>query len=273
MAIFGRRRDRAGRDEVGDDVPDDVPDRGEAAEEAAGPSSGADPVEEGPAAAAARPAVRPQGPWDVDDLPEEDTRDRVDLGALRVPVSEDVELRVDLDPAGSVVAATLVHGEEVLQLGAFAAPRTEPIWGEVREEIADSLRGAGTGGSATEVDGPWGVELRARIPTDQPGVMAAARFVGVDGPRWFLRGLLSGPLTTQGQQDPVLAEALRGVVVVRGPDAMPPREALPLRLPKEAQVSAEAALAEAQGRAGAQDEGRATLPPLAPRGPEITETG
>jgi len=265
VAVFGRRKGRSRQAPVDDVEPGEAAGEEEEAavgEEEAG--SSADP----PRAV----APRPRGPWDSADLPADDVRDRVDLGALRVSVGEDVELRVDLDPSGGVVAATLVHGAEVMQLGVFAAPRTEPIWAEVRTEIADSLREGGSGGSATEAQGEWGVELHARIPTDQPGVFAAARLVGIDGPRWFLRALVSGPLAAAGEEDPVLTAALREVVVVRGGDAMPPRDALPLRLPKEAQVSAEEAIAQQEQQAQQAQQAQQTLPPLADRGPETTET-
>jgi len=278
VPLFRRRRDGSAYDEEAAARDDDTG-SDDGGPELDGP--GDDDYDE--ADAVAEPP-RPQGPWDAADLPAEDAADRVDLGALRVQVPEGVELRVDLDPQGAVTAATLVRGEEVMQLGVFAAPRTEPIWDEVRDEIAQSLRS--TGGAASEVAGAYGTELHARIPTEQPGVFAPARFVGVNGPRWFLRALVSGPRAAAGEDDPALAAALRGVVVVRGPDAMPPREALPLRLPKEAQASAEQALAEqataeqataeqataaqAAGEAAARTPGLGLPPPE--RGPEITET-
>jgi hypothetical protein len=58
------------------------------------------------------------------------------------------------------------------------------------------------------------------------------RFIGVDGPRWFLRALLAGtpadPARAQRYED-----VLRNVVVVRGSEALPVRDAVPLRLPKD----------------------------------------
>src|SRR3954451_4888789 len=141
----------------------------------------------------ARPAARSgtdeqTGPFDAvapdDDLP------RVDLGGLQVPVLEGLELRVEVDESGQVVAATLIDGESLMQIGAFAAPKTSGIWAEVRQEIADSIRSGG--GNVEEVDGPYGPELRTAVPTEAPGQLAPARFVGIDGPRWFLRALFSG---------------------------------------------------------------------------------
>ena len=136
---------------------------------------------------------RPQGPWDLADAPETETP-RVDLGALHLPVFPEIDVRVEVSPEGEVVAATLGHGESALQLNAFAAPKTLGIWAEIRSEIAEALNNGG--GQAVEAEGLLGTELRAGVPTEVPGqgvVLAAARFVGIDGPRWFLRGLLTGP--------------------------------------------------------------------------------
>ncbi|MEO6205759.1 MAG: DUF3710 domain-containing protein, partial [Mycobacteriales bacterium] len=138
--------------------------------------------------------ARPQGPWDDEDAPT-DELSRIDLGGLRVPVPEGTEVRVDVGPDGTVVAATLVQGESAMQINAFAAPRKTGIWGEVRAEIAEALNGSP--GSATEVEGPYGPELAAQVPAEdaEGGAtgLAPARFLGVDGPRWFLRALVTGP--------------------------------------------------------------------------------
>ena len=225
------------------------------------------------------PKVRPTGPWDIEDLPA-DGLNRLDLGGLQVPVPDGVELRVDLDENQTIVAATFVHGEDVMQVGAFAAPRSEGIWSEIRDDIATALREQG--GSCGDAEGPLGPELHARIPTDQPGVFAPARFIGVDGPRWFLRGLVTGPATAQGTIDPVLAEVFSGIAVVRGSEAMAPRDPIPLRLPRDAAehlaaggadgvpFDAEADGVEAPD--GAEPERERPTLSMPERGPEITET-
>lgn len=203
------------------------------------------------------------GPWDVDDLPAQPAEDvvRVDLGGLRVPVRPDVELRVDMTNEGAVVAATLVMGASAMQVNAFAAPRTAGIWDDVRTEIAQSVRAEG--GSLQEAEGPWGTELRGRVPTEVAGqgrVLQPARFVGVDGPRWFLRALLSGPAATDPVQAAPLEELFREVVVVRGKDAMAPRDQLALHLPREL-----------GGAAGETPGGKPDVNRME-RGPEIAET-
>jgi hypothetical protein len=131
----------------------------------------------------------------------------------------------------------LVHGDSALQLGAFAAPRTDGIWDDVRAEIRKSLLDDGV--AAEEVDGEYGPELRARVRT--PDGPTHLRFVGVDGPRWMVRGVYQGAAAVDPAAASLLAQCLRGLVVDRGQEARPVREALPLRLPKEfaAQVAEE----------------------------------
>jgi hypothetical protein len=168
------------------------------------------------------------GPYDVRDTPDDDV-ERVDLGALRIPVG-DLELRVDVDEEGTALSATLVQTGGQVQLGLFAAPRTEGIWDEVRQEIRASI--GQQRGTVQEVQsGVFGVELTGTIPGDN-GV-AKVRFVGVDGPRWFLRAMLVGAPAT----DPTLAkrfnQLIRDIIVVRGTDPYPVRDPIPLTLPAE----------------------------------------
>jgi Protein of unknown function (DUF3710) len=186
------------------------------------------------------------GPWDVADAPK-DGLARIDLGSLRLPALPGMDLRVELNPQQKVIAATLRAGESTLQVSAFAAPRAEGIWDGVREDLAKSA--SGQGGKLEEVEGPFGTELAGTImaaPPPQPGqttppqpVRRPVRFLGVDGPRWFLRGMLSGPAAAPYEGDPppeaaALETAFRGIVVVRGSEPMPVREQLSLTLPPQA---------------------------------------
>lgn len=218
------------------------------------------------------PVVVTTGPYDLADVSDE--LPRLDLGGIRVPVPDGTEIRVDVSPEGNVVSAVAVNGNSQLQINAFAAPRREGIWDDVRTEIAQSLQNE-QGGGAEEAEGPFGKELRARIPAGQPGQTTSARFIGADGPRWFVRGLITGPAVTDPVQAKPLEDVFRGTVVVRGNEAMAPRDALPLRLPREAAEAAAHAHAEEQAR---QDEqgpyggaGKEDFNPFE-RGPEITET-
>ncbi|WP_030680274.1 DUF3710 domain-containing protein [Streptomyces sp. NRRL B-1347] len=211
------------------------------------------------------PEPRPDGPWDDSEV-REPGEGRVDLGGLFVPGVEGMELRVEV-AGDAIVAATVVLQDSAIQLQGFAAPKREGIWGEVREEIASGI--TQQGGVIDEVEGPLGWELRAQVPVQLPdgtGGFQVVRFVGVDGPRWFLRGVISGQGAVQPQAAGLLEQIFRDTVVVRGEGPMAPRDPIVLKLPDDAQMVAE----------GVQQEDQETsrfsggMGQLA-RGPEITE--
>jgi hypothetical protein len=169
------------------------------------------------------------GPFDEKDAPDDDLT-RVDLGALQVPVWSGVDLRVDVDEAQRVVSVTLANGNGHMQLGVFAAPRNEGIWAEVLEEIRESLR-AQRSGSVRVADGAWGAELIGTIQAEAGKV--PVRFIGVDGPRWFVRAMLVGAVAVDATKAAPFERALRNLVVIRGNEPLPVREPVPLRLPQE----------------------------------------
>jgi hypothetical protein len=171
--------------------------------------------------------VPDRGPYDVSRAPQD--VQRLDLGSLQIPAIDGIEVRVQANPEGGVEQVVLVHGDSALQLGVFAAPRSEGIWDEVRAEIRESM--AADGVPAREVEGTYGVELVARVTTPQGP--ADVRFVGVDGPRWMVRALYQGLAASDPTQEGPLGDCLSGLVVARDQEARPVREALPLRLPQE----------------------------------------
>src|SRR5690242_16600738 len=68
-----------------------------------------------------------RGPYDVRHAPK--GVDRLDFGSMQIPRFDDVEVRLQANPQdGTVDVIVLVHGESALQVGVFAAPRTEGIW-------------------------------------------------------------------------------------------------------------------------------------------------
>ncbi|MPZ27844.1 MAG: DUF3710 domain-containing protein [Micromonosporaceae bacterium] len=189
---------------------------------------------------AARPdpadSGEPAGPYDVSQAPSGVAR--LDLGSLKIPSVPGVEVRVQANQDGAVNQVYLVQGDSALQLGVFAAPRSEPIWDEVRAEIRRSLFADGV--AAEEAAGEHGTELRARVRTQQG--LKDLRFVGVSGPRWLVRAVYQGPAAVDPEVAGPLAACLRGVVVDRGEEAKPVKEPLPLRLSPElaAQLTGEA---------------------------------
>lgn len=223
---------------------------------------------------------RTRGPFDVSEVVDDDEVARIDLGSLLVAPVEGMQLRLELDEQQeAVVSAHALLGDSGVQLQVFAAPRTLGVWPDIRGEIADSVRSQG--GSAEVVDGPLGRELVAGIPSraaDGRTVQTAVRFLGVDGPRWFLRAVISGPAATDEAKARPLVDIVRSLVVVRDEEARPPREALPLRVPAAVEDAAAAAAPETDGVEAPADQEPASRPArsaddLRPfeRGPEITE--
>jgi Protein of unknown function (DUF3710) len=251
--VFRRRRSA----DVGPNRPSEPEDGQELADDEFDDES-AEP--EGPAAAPRAGG----GPWDAEEpFPP---RPRVDLGSLQVPMGPEHEIQLVMaDQHG--VWVTVRHGESEMQLQAFAAPRRGVLWDDLRAEAAGEIHQAG--GSSQEAQGPFGTELLAQVPAE-PGQSSSGqqlvRFIGVDGPRWFLRGLFTGPAAGGGEPAALLEEIFRDVVVVRGEYPVPPRDILELRLPPEAQQALQEQVAAAE-----DDRFRTDLNPFE-RGPEFTET-
>jgi len=227
------------------------------------------------ATAPSHPAVsRSRGPFDRSEV--EGLDGRLDLGALWLTGVPGMELRLEVEEASqSLVGVTAVLGESAVQLQAFAAPRSEGVWDDIRTEIAASI--TSQGGTADKTHGPLGAELLARMPGQDPDgrtVFSPARFLGVDGPRWFLRAVLSGRAAIDEEAASALLDVIRATVVVRGDEAMAPRELLPLKLPDQAEPDGQGDLAGSEGPDGADHEAATpALDDFKPfeRGPEITE--
>lgn len=198
-----------------------------------------------------------KGPFDIsEEYPE---YDRLDLGALKVPVVDGMQVRLDTDDDSQrVLAVTLIHDGGGIQLQAFATPRSEGLWNTVRAQLAESV--TKQGGESTELHTSLGKELAIEVPakteSGRPG-KRAMRFAGIDGPRWFVRAVFSGKAVTDDDVRAELSALFRGVVVDRGAEAMAPRELIALTAPQVDQDETEE-----------KDEDE--LNPFE-RGPEITE--
>lgn len=202
------------------------------------------------------------GPYDASDGAP--SGPRADLGSILLPIMPGMNMRVEADQgSGRITGISVALGQSGLQVQAFAAPRSWGIWDEIREEIAAGLKSQG--GTVDDVPGPFGRELIARIPgqmKDGRQTMAPARFIGVDGPRWFLRGVLSGKAAIDPEAAKALESVFANIVVVRDDTPRPPRDLLPLNMPGQGTPPAEPVDPEA--------EAEPSFNPLK-RGPEITE--
>jgi hypothetical protein len=203
------------------------------------------------------------GPWDgAESYPE---RERIDFGSLLVPAYEGIRVEVEV-AEGTGVCVTILRDDSVLQLMAFAAPKTSGLWDEVRQEFAGEV--AKAGGDSQEAEGPFGIELHARvIPVGDDhgrGQLEPVRFLGVDGPRWFLRGMIRGPAARRPDLARPFEELFADVVVVRGDHPAPPGDLLEIRLPED--------MRQALADQFAQETAGQAVPNPFERGPEITET-
>ena len=203
------------------------------------------------------------GPWDgAGSFPP---GERMDFGSLLVPAYEGIRVEVEM-AEGMGVCVTVLRGDSALQLMAFAAPKTSGLWDEVRQEFAAEV--AKSGGDSREVQGPFGIELHARVhPTGEAArhsQLEPVRFMGVDGPRWFLRGMIRGPAARHPELARPLEELFADVVVVRGDHPAPPGDLLEIRLPED--------MRQALAQQFEQQSSGQGVPNPFERGPEITET-
>ncbi|MBS1697407.1 MAG: DUF3710 domain-containing protein [Actinobacteria bacterium] len=159
-------------------------------------------------------------------------RPYIDLGAIKILPREGLNLRLEVEEQTQrIVAVGLDYADSTLQVQPFAAPRSSGLWDETRAQLQEQI--SQQGGSVTEREGALGAELLAEIPAvaGDAAVTRLARFVGVDGPRWFLRGVIGGAAASDETAAAAVEDLFRSIVVVRGGAPMPPRDLIPLRMP------------------------------------------
>lgn len=171
------------------------------------------------------------GPFDESEA--NPVRPYIDLGGIKILPREGLNLRLEVEEQTKrIVAVGLDYAESTLQVQPFAAPRTSGLWDETRAQIQEQI--TQQGGRVEEREGALGTELLAEIPAiagAEGSVTRLARFIGVDGPRWFLRGVIGGAATADAEAAAAVEDLFRSIVVVRGGTPMPPRDLIPLRMP------------------------------------------
>jgi hypothetical protein len=156
-------------------------------------------------------------------------RPYVDLGGVKILPRPELALRLEVEEGSKrVVAVGLDYAGSTLQVQPFAAPRTSGLWHEIRDQIVEQI--SRQGGTTTPQVGVFGPELLAEIPV-AGAAPRFARFIGVDGPRWFLRGVIAGEGATNAEAGAKVEDLFRSIVVVRGTTPMPPRDLIPLHMP------------------------------------------
>ena len=171
-----------------------------------------------------------EGPFD--DSEANPVRPYIDLGGIKILPREGLNLRLEVEEQSKrIVAVGLDYADSSLQVQPFAAPRSGGLWDETRVQLRDQVRAQG--GRVEEREGPLGKELLAEVPApaNEGSELRLARFIGIDGPRWFLRGVIGGAAASDLEAAAKVEDLFRSIVVVRGGAPMPPRDLIPLKMP------------------------------------------
>jgi hypothetical protein len=206
-----------------------------------------------------------RGPWDVNDEDAPDYDDYLDLGAYYLPFLQGIELRIKANRASKqVLGATITYGGSSLEVEAFAAPKTLGLWDDVRVDLLEANK------NASESDGIFGTELKLPVSV-KGGKTVVTRIVGVDGPRWMLRGIFSGKAATNpdSPETRALDKFFADIVVERGEEPLAPRDLIPMHppvSPADRKAAKAAADAEAEGEAEGSKHFK-DIPDNKPKGP------
>lgn len=204
-----------------------------------------------------------RGPWDVNDEDVPDYDDYLDLGAYYLPFLQGIELRIKASRATQqVLGSTITYGASSLEIEAFAAPKTMGLWDDVRADLLEANK------SASEVEGVFGTELKLPVSV-KGGKTVNTRIVGVDGPRWMLRGIFSGKAAVDpdSPETEALNKFFADIVVERGEEPLAPRDLIPMHPPvAPAERRAAKAAAEAEAQEGGKEHFK-DIPDNKPKGP------
>ena len=147
----------------------------------------------------------------------------------------------------------------------FAAPKSSGLWDEMREELREQV--AKQGGRVEDHEVPSArncplVPVKGRKTEDGKQLGQRVRFIGVDGPRWVLRGVIRGEGASKPEMMAEVEQIFAGIVVVRGDQPAPPSEMLPITVPKQIQEQ----MAQAAQRRAAQKAARSGNAGRSPNG-------
>lgn len=166
-----------------------------------------------------------------------DIKPYVSFGGILIPPTPDLTIALQVDEQSSVpVAIELQLADSQMLLQAFAARKSSGLWSEVKEEATSQV--SDQGGRVEITDGPLGQQLD--VYAQKSDKVPSSRHYGVDGPRWFLRGILSGKALSDAAAEAQLVSLFRSVIVHRGDAPMPPRDLIPLHIPGQSDSPFEA---------------------------------
>lgn len=169
-----------------------------------------------------------RGPWDINDenvIEFEDTH--LQLGSIYLPFMKDIKIFVKKEKDVEFLSGiTISFRTSSLEIEPFAAPRSSGLWDKHRENLIASNPGA------EETEGTFGKEVILPVSIEG-GKTLKTRIAAVDGPRWMLRGIFTGPAASEnGEEKEALEEFFSRIVVDRGSVPIAPESLLPMTAPK-----------------------------------------
>ena len=166
------------------------------------------------------------GPWDVDDENVPDYDEYLDMGSYYLPYLAGLQLRIKANRSTQeILGATISYGASSLEIER-SRRKTMGLWDDVRADLLEANE------KASEHAGVFGTELHLPV-TVKGGKTVNTRIVGVDGPRWMLRGIFSGKAANDdGNSDTeALNKYFADIVVERGDEPLAPRDLIPMHPP------------------------------------------
>lgn len=238
--IFGRKRDTAEpNDEVEELAADEAVDADEVDEDIADDVDDADDETDDAELWAEWDAEfdRDEGPFDIDEVDlDADDVNRIDLGSLVITPFEKMTMQLQVDKAQEKVQAILVaDGASAMEVALFAGPSRTSMLPEIREEIIAATEREK--GRVEVVRGPFGAEVRRRLPVTDPNgnpAMHVSRTWLVGGPGWVLRGVVMGKAALAPEDEDAqlsLFELFSNLVVRRGTEPAAPGSLLAMTVP------------------------------------------
>ena len=204
------------------------------------------------------------GPYDASD-PDVPEGESLDLGALKILGKPGLSMHLSPSPdRKSIVDLTFSYGSSSLKLTLLASPRRVKFWEELRRDILSSQKGS------REAEGAFGPEIFFETKVRE-GVEIPTRIVGVDGPRWMLRGIFAGPAATGGEEKEFLDSFFSTVIADRGKEPLAPGDPVPLIFPPQLLPENMAKAAAGQGPEMADVKTRQSVQETLERGPMFTE--
>lgn len=182
--------------------------------------------------------TRHEGPFDISEVDlEADAVKRLDLGTLVITPFDKMNMQLQVDKAKEKVQALLISdGTSAMEVAVFAGPSRTSMLGEIRADVIKATTDAD--GRCAVVEGPFGAEIRRRLPVTTPEGKPATHLSRTwlcSGPGWVLRGVVMGKAALEPDNeaaDTNMWEFFTNLVVRRGPEPAAPGSVLHMDVPQ-----------------------------------------